>query len=166
MSAAGAGPILALSLALLLAQRGNAALAIAATQAAVLAASAAVQGLYPEAALLLLLNTIGLPWLVFRPISATPPRPRFGVLGSLSAAGVLTLLAAPMSVSLAVVLLGILTAAASRDRTIQVVGLLAMQNGIALAGLGLAEPERIAAIVPAIPALAWAALWVSRGRAA
>jgi hydrogenase-4 membrane subunit HyfE len=166
MSAADAGPILALSFGLLLARGAATALTLTAAQAAILALLAAFRGFYPEAALLLLLNAAGLPWLLSGGSTAIPPRPRFGVSASLAAGAILTLLAAPVSAPLAVVLLGILVAATSRDRTIQVLGLLAMQNGIGLAGLGLGDAERIASIVPVIPVLAWAALWASRGRTA
>ena len=166
MTAADAGPILVLSFGLLLSRRATTAAIVTASQAAVLAFLVSQRGLYPEAALLLLLNAAGLPWLLSGSTTVTPLRPRLGLAASLAVAAVLTLLAAPVSAPLAVILLGILVAATSRDRTIQVLGLLAMQNGIALAGLGLAEAERMAAIVPVIPALAWVALWTSRGRAA
>ena len=97
--------------------------------------------------------------LLFAPDPGITRKPRIALSARLAAATVLTVLAAPVSVPLAVLLLGILATAASRDRTIQVVGLLAVQNGIALAGGGLGTPEQIAAILPVIPGLALAARW-------
>ena len=140
-------------------------LGLVAAQGLVLAGAAVVRRLYPEAAALLLLNAMALPW-VLRALPLAPPRrPRIGPVLALCSGAVLAVLAAPVSVPLAVLLLGILVAATSRDRRIQVLGLLAMQSGIALAGLGQAQPERIAAILPVIPALAWAALWAAERRA-
>ncbi len=166
MNAPDGGPILALAFAVLAARRVGTALGLTAVQALVLAAVAVLRGLYPEAAAILLLNGIGVPWLLHSLPAGKPHRPRIGPVTSLCAGAVLALLAAPVSVPLAVVLLGILVTAATRDRSMQVLGLLAMQSGIALAGLALPAPERIAAILPAIPALAWAALWASRRQAA
>ena len=163
--------ILALSLALLVSGRTATVLALVAAQGAALSIMAGEQGFYPEMGLIGLVNVVGLPWLLFGLTPATPRRPRIALPLRLVAAAGLTMLAAPVSVPLAVMLLGILLAATSRDRVIQVVGLLAMQNGIALAGLGqgvlaLGEFQGFASILPVIPALASAALWSSRGRAA
>lgn len=160
-----AGLVLALSVALLVAPRPAVAAVLVAAQGAALAVAAAADGFYPDAAVLVSLNALALPWLLSG-LAGPSPRPRLSVIASLCAAGLLALLAAPLSPPLAVVLLGILLAWASRDRVIAVIGLLAMQNGIALAGLSLTQPERLAAVVPAIPALACAALWLTRGRAA
>ena len=163
--------ILALSLALLVSGRTATVLALVAAQGAALSIMAAEQGFYPEMGLIVLVNAVGLPWLLFGLMPATLRRPRIALPLRLVAAAGLTMLAAPVSVPLAVMLLGILLAATSRDRVIQVVGLLAMQNGIALAGLGQGalasgDFQRFASILPVIPALAGAALWSSRGRAA
>ena len=166
MSAPDGGLVLVVSFALLAARTSGSSLALVAGQAALLAASAGMRGLYAEAAAIVLLNAVGLPLVLHNLASSQPRLPRFGFGARLCVGGVLALLAAPLSVPLAVLLLGILVVAASRDRAIQAIGLLAMQNGTALAGLGLAEPERIAAILPIVPALACAALLtVRRGSA-
>jgi hydrogenase-4 membrane subunit HyfE len=166
MSTPDGGLILAVSFALLVARTSGSCIALVAGQAVLLAVYAAMRGLYAEAATIVLLNAIGLPLMLHGLASAEPRLPRFGFAARLCAGGVLALLAAPLSVPLAVLLLGILVVAASRDRAIQAIGLLAMQNGVALAGSGLAEPERIAAILPVVPALACAALLtVRRGSA-
>lgn len=162
MSGLDGGFILVLSFALLAVRRAGTGLVLAAGQAVVLAGAAALRGRYPEAAAILLLNGVALPGLLRSLRFAKPNRPRIGAAASLCAGAVLTLLAVPFGVKLAVLLLGILVAAASRDRVVQVLGLLAMQSGIALAGLDLPPPERLAAILPLIPALACAALWASR----
>jgi hydrogenase-4 membrane subunit HyfE len=158
-----AGPILALSFGLLVAETTIPCAVLAAVQAALLGVLAVRLGLYPEAALLLLLNAAAGPWLLTTQAPATPPRPRIPLVPRLACAAVLALLVTPVSTPLAIVLLGILTAASARDRAIQGLGLLAMQNGIALAGFTLGDVERIAAILPVIPVLACAALRVRSG---
>ena len=164
MNTPDSGLILILSFVLLAARTPVSFLALAAAQAVVLAVSAAVQGYYPEAAALLVLNAVGLPLGLRAHATSQPRAPRIGFPARLGAGVVLALLAAPLSVPLAVLLLGLLTVAGSRDRVVHVAGLLAMQNGIALAGLALPDAERMAAILPVIPALACAALWsVRRG---
>jgi len=159
MIAASGGPVLVLSAALLVCRRANVALGVAVLQAGVLAVVALSQRQYLAAALLTLLNAAGAGVLLYEATPSNVPKPRIGLAAMLLAAVVLAVLAVPVSVPLAIVLLGILTSAASRDRTVQVVGLLAMQNGIALAGIGLGVPEQIAAIVPVIPGLVLAARW-------
>jgi hydrogenase-4 membrane subunit HyfE len=159
MIVASAGPVLVLSAALLACRRANVALAVVVVQAAVLAISALSQRHYLAAALLALFNAAGAGVLLFGRDTVSLLKPRVALPTRLAAAAVLAVLATPVSVPLAVVLLGILATAASRDGTIQVLGLLTMQNGIALAGLGLGTPEQIAAILPVIPGLALAARW-------
>jgi hydrogenase-4 membrane subunit HyfE len=161
-----AGPILALSFGLLVAETTIPCAVLAAVQAALLALLAVRLGLYPEASLLLLLNAAAVPWLLTTQAPATPPRPRIPLVPRLACATILALLVTPVSAPLAIVLLGILTAAAARDRAIQGLGLLAMQNGIALSAFTLGDVERIAAIMPVIPVLACAALRIRPGRAA
>lgn len=166
MSVLDGGIVLALSFALLCPLRIELALALGSAQAAALAGAAIARGSYKEAVAILLLNGIALPGLL-RSLPPSGRRPmRVPNVTMLSAGGILALLAAPLNVPLAVVLLGILLAASTRDRTAQVLGLLAMQNGIALAGLDLPDVERVAAILPVIPALAWAALWTCERRQA
>jgi hypothetical protein len=159
MILATAGPVLVLSAALLACRRANVALAVVAAQAAVVAISALSQRLYLAAALLGGLNAVGAVVLLYAPDPANLLKPRIAMLPTLALGSGLAVLAAPVSMPLAVVLLGILATAASRDLTMQVLGLLAMQNGIALAGFGLGTPEQIAAILPVIPGLALAARW-------
>ncbi len=166
MSNLDGGLMLVLSFALLAARRTGIALRLVAGQAAVLAGSAVLRGRYGEAAAILLLNGVSLPGLLHTLAVSKPGRPRIGVAAGLGAGAVLALLAGPFGVPLAVVLLGILLAAASRDRVVQVLGLLAMQSGIALAGLDLPAPQRLAAIMPVIPALACAAMWAAQRRPA
>lgn len=164
MNAPDGGLVLALSFVLLGARSSASALALAAAQAAVLTAYAIVRGFDLEAAGLLL-NAAGLPFLLYQVAPSRPRAPRIGFSARLCIGAVLALLAAPFSVSLAALLLGLLLSASSGDRVVQLAGLLAMQNGIAVAGLDLPEPERFAAILPVIPALACAALWAARERA-
>lgn|GEM_PF-6754805 len=158
------GLVLTLGLALLAMRQRAAVLAVVAAQAAVLSGIAASDGLFPEAGAILLLNACGLPWLLWRRPPVPARRPRLGQPATLAVAAGLAVLAMYESPPLAVMLLGMLAAAVSRDRVTQVAGLLAMQTGIALAALGLNEAERIAGIVPVIPALASAALAVSEWR--
>ena len=159
MIVTASGPVLVLSASLLVCRRPNVALAVVVAQAAVLAVAALLQRHFLAAALLAVLNAGGAGVLLFAPVPTNVLKPRIALPFGLAVASVLAALAAPISVRLAVVLLGILVTAASRDRTIQVMGLLAMQNGIALAGFGLGTPEQIAAILPVIPGLALAARW-------
>lgn len=158
------GLVLTLGLALLAMRQRAAVLAVVAAQAAVLSGIAAGAGLFPEAGAILLLNVCGLPWLLRRrpPVPARGPRLRQSA--ALIVGAGLAALAMYESLPLAVMLLGMLAAAVSRDRVTQVAGLLAMQTGIGLAALGLNEAERIAGIVPVIPALAYAALAASAWR--
>ena len=162
MNSFDAGLLLGLSVALLAARHTGSLPRLAAGQAVVLAAGAVQRGLYPEAVTILLLSGAVLPWLLHRLSDAKPIRFRYGIVTRWCAAAVLVLLAVPFGIPLAVVMLGILATAASRDRVVQVAGLLVMQNGIALAGLDGPAPERLAAMLPLIPALACAALWASR----
>ena len=162
MNSFDAGLLLGLSVALLAARHTGSLPRLAVGQAVVLAAGAVQRGLYPEAATILLLSGAVLPWLLHRLSDAKPIRFRYGIVTRWCAGAVLVLLAVPFGIPLAVVMLGILATAASRDRVVHVAGLLAMQNGIVLAGLDGPAPERLAAMLPLIPALACAALWASR----
>ena len=158
------GAILGLGLALLAMRQRAAVLLVVAVQAAVLAGVAAGDGLLTEGAAILVLNACGLPWLLWRLPLVPARRPRLSQPMALAVATALAALAAYESLPLAVMLLGMLTAAVSRDRVTQVAGLLAMQTGIALAALGSGDAERIAGIVPVIPGLAYAALVASAWR--
>ena len=156
------GLILALSFAMLAARQRSAMLGLAAAQASVLALTAVERGYYPEAAVLLLSNAAVLFWLHRTTHAVRPARPRIGAVWLLCVGGGLAGLAGPFGVPLAAVLQGMLFLAASRDRVLQVLALLAMQSGIALAGLDASATERMVAMVPIVPGLALAALVVLR----
>ena len=157
-----AGAALALSLAVLAARRPGAVLGAYAAQATVLALAvgwqAWLQASSPLAAAALVTGAkgVGLP-LLLRP-AFRDMRPAAGGWASVALGAGLAALAvavAPkeLAPALAMVLLGLLTMAARRGRALRTVGLLSLENGVALAALG-------AAGVPAVLALAFASLGV------
>jgi hydrogenase-4 membrane subunit HyfE len=165
MMAADGGVVLALSLALLCPRQLGIALALASAQAAAVSLAALGRGMWMEALTILLLNAIGLPLMLRRSPMPRPSDPIMSIGAILLAGMVLTLLAIAVDgggVPLAVVLFGVLVAATHRHKAMQVLGLLAMQNGIALAGLDTAGATRFGAILPIVPALAWLSLWARR----
>ena len=141
------GLVLALTFAMLAARRRSTVLGLVAAQAATVAFAAAERGYWVEAAVLPMANAAAM--FLLRD-AADPAPPRIGAVGLLGAGGALAALAVPFGVPLAAMLLGILLAAASRDRVVRVLALLAMQNGIALVGLDAGTVERLVALVPVV----------------
>lgn len=164
MMAIGSGSLLALSLALLAVRHAATAVGLAAAQGAMLGVVAVGAGRYPEAGVLLAANAVVLPGLLWILPAPSPRPPRLGPTIRLAAGAVLALLTGALGLPLVLVALGILVAAVARDRTVQAAGLLAMQNGLALAGLSLPVAERIAALVPAVPVLVLGAVLASQRR--
>lgn len=169
MMMADGGLVLALSFALLCPRRLGIALALASAQAVTVSLAALGRGMWTEALTILLLSGFALPLLLRRspmtPGTGSDAQPMVSSGAILLAGTVLTLLAIAADlggVPLAVLLLGVLVAAAHRHKAMQVLGLLAMQNGIALAGLDTAGATRFGAILPIVPTLAWLSLWTRR----
>lgn len=158
-----AGAALALSLAVLAARRPGAVLGAYAAQATVLALAvgwqAWLQASPPLAAAALVTfgaKAVGLP-LLLRP-AFRDMRPAAGGWAPMALGAGLAALAAAvapegLAPALAMALLGLLTIAARRGRALRTVGLLSLENGVALATFG-------AAGVPAVLALAFASLGV------
>ncbi|MEI7711309.1 MAG: hypothetical protein WCI94_07745 [Rhodospirillales bacterium] len=141
------GLVLALSFAMLAARRRSIVLGLVAAQASTVAFAAAERGYWAEAAVLPIASAAAI---FLSRDAADPALPRIGAASLLGAGGALAALAVPFGVPLAAVLLGILLAAASRDRVVRVLAVLAMQNGIALAGLDAGVVERLVAFVPVV----------------
>lgn len=158
-----AGLALALSLVVLAARRPGLVLGAYAAQALVLALAAGwqawLQASSPLAAAALVTfgaKGIGLP-LLLRPAFRGVRRAANGwmplALGAALAALAAAIAPEDVAPALAIALLGLLAIAARQDRALQTMGLLSMENGVALALFG-------AAALPAAPALMLASLGV------
>jgi hydrogenase-4 component E len=143
-----AGVMLALSLVVLTARRPGSVLGAYAAQAAVLALAAGwqawLQASLPLTAAALVMfgaKGLGLP-LLLRPAFRGMRPATGGWMPMAFGAGLAALAAATapeeLAPALAMVLLGLLTIAARRDRALQTMGLLSLENGVALAAFGMA----------------------------
>lgn len=150
-----AGAALALSLVVLAARRPGSVLGAYAAQATVVALAAGwqawQQASLPLAAAALVTfgaKGVGLP-LLLRP--AFRGRPAAGGWMPMALGAGLAALAAAtapeeLAPALAMALLGLLTIAARQDRALRTVGLLSLENGVALAAFGVAGPTVLAAL--------------------
>ena len=158
-----AGVALALSLVVLAARRPGSVLGAYAAQAAVLTLAAGwqawLQASLPLAAAALAtfgVKALGLP-LLLRPAFRGTRLAAGGWMPAALGAGLAALAAAVapegLAPALAMILLGLLTMAVRRDRTLRTAGLLSLENGVALAAFGVAS-------VPAVLALTLASMGI------
>jgi hypothetical protein len=172
MAEGAAGVALALAFALLRARGARPAAILTAVQAALVALAIAVRHQPLAAAVLFATAAVALPVLVARLPASAAELGAPAVEGGpwvVPAGGVLTILCLPLAGSalpLAVALLGVLLAGTRRDPAMRLIGLLVMQNGIALAAssAGGDLTALLAAVIPLVPVLAWTALRTRRPR--
>ncbi len=165
MIAADGGLVLALGLGLLWPRQIGIALGLVAAQSGAVALSAVIRGQWVAAGLVLVFGAAVMPWLTRLLPPRAPERPAFGRWPLLLLGSVMVLLAfaaEPDGVPLAVLLLGLLLVAVHQSRPLQIAGFMAMQNGIALAGLDQSGLLPIACLLPVVPGLVLAAVWVRR----
>lgn len=162
-----AGLALVMSFALLCPHQLGAALRLLLVQAAAVAVAAACRSRFLIAGGELILGAIAAPILVRRLLDhlAIPHTtlPVGGAKLAVIAGAVLALLAMPMGtlgLPLAVVLLAILMVATRRHPVMQLVGFLALQNGLVLAAAESGWREAPAVVCPFVPFLVGAALWL------
>lgn len=168
-----AGLAVALSFAMLAARRGSLLAWLCAAQAAVVAVAAVAEGSI-AAALLAWAEAAALAWLADRRFPgawSTPPSPTMtgpSVPMVIAAGTVLAALALTIpgtGLALAIVLLAVLLTA-GRPPPAQALGIVALQNGVVLAGVvgGLAPLRAGLVALPLLPALAFGALRLGAAR--
>jgi hydrogenase-4 component E len=162
-----AGLALVLSFALLCPRQVTAALHLLVVQAGAVAVAAAARNQPIAAAGELLLGAVLAPIFVGRLLDrlniARTSSPAGGTRLAVIAGAILALLAMPiggLGLPLAVVLLAILLIATRRHPVMQLIGLLALQNGLVLAALEADWAGRYATSCPVVPGLVAAALWL------
>jgi hydrogenase-4 component E len=162
-----AGVVLVVAFALLGVRQIHAAMALLITQAIAVTVATAAQHQVPAAAAELVLQALLAPMLLRRLLGrlggSQTTVPEGGTKLAVIAGAGLTVLALPwgsLGLPLAVVLLALLLMATRRHPVVQVIGLLAVQNGLVLAAAGTGWRGIYAVVAPIAPALAGAALWL------
>jgi hydrogenase-4 membrane subunit HyfE len=162
-----AGVVLVMAFALLGVRQISAAVVLLIAQAVAVAVAAAAQHQTPAAVAELALQALAVPMglrrLLGRLGGAQTTVPVGGTKLAVIAGAVLTVLALPwgnLGLPLAVVLLALLLLATRRHPGMQLSGLLAAQNGLVLAASGIAWAGIYVVVLPIVPLLAVAALWL------
>jgi len=165
LAEAAAGMALVLAFVLLGTARLRTMTVLAAGQAAMVALAIAARHQPIAAAVLFVASAIALPLAILRlPASesdgaARAPAPRLWIV---AVGALLVLLCLPLAASalpFALLLIAMLLIATHRHPAMRVIGLLVMQDGVALAAssAGAALPALVVAVLPLVPALALAA---------
>jgi hydrogenase-4 component E len=171
-----AGLALVLSFGLLCTRQLGGALILLTVQAVAVSVAAAAEQQALVAPIALATAGIAAPMLLRRLIDrhALPygTTPTGGATRAIVVAAVLAVLCAPIDragLAQAILLLGVLLIATRRPRVMQLIGLVSMQNGMALAAIGVPDlpwKVRLAAALPILPGLVFASLWDRPGIAA